>query len=306
MGQSEQAIRQLMKRQLSLVTLEQALRVGMTPGQVRNRTDAGAWVRLHAGVFAAAGSPATPSRSLLAASLAAGPGAAASHLSAAWMLHLIKAPPARPVITVLYERTPALEGVTVHRSRDLDPARLLERQGIPYTDPLRILTDLAGELGAEALTPIVDRALATGMVTTEGLLVEIARRQRRGRRGPTRLLRLLERRGLTGGPEPSVLEAEAMRVFRLWGIPVLGREVHAGSDGRYRIDFLIAPGLAVEVDGYAYHWSPEHKAYDDARRNRLRAAGTTVLVYDWRTVRFEARRMALEVRGFLDRVGAAG
>lgn len=295
-----------MKRQHAVVTLSQALACGMSRAQVRTRTRSGTWVRLHPGVFASAHAPATATRDLLAATLAAGPVSAASHLSAAWMLHLVRRPPPRPVITVPYERTPVLGGVTVHRSRDLDPTRVLERGGIPYTDPLRILTDLAGELAPQALTPVVDAALSTGMVTTQGIMAEIARRRRRGRRGPTTLLRVLESRGLTGGPEPSVLEAEAMRLFHRWRIPVLAREVHVGGGGRYRVDFLVAAGLAVEVDGFAHHWSPEHKAYDDARRNRLRAAGMTVLVYDWRAVRFEPRRVAAEVRGALDRLGAAG
>ena len=39
--------------------------------------------------------------------------------------------------------------------------------------------------------------------------------------------------------------------------------------------------MFVEVDGYAYHWSPEQKRYDDARRNKLWLRGFTVLVYDW-------------------------
>jgi very-short-patch-repair endonuclease len=76
-------------------------------------------------------------------------------------------------------------------------------------------------------------------------------------------------------------------------------------DGRYRIDFLIVPGLAVEVDGFAHHWSPEDKAYDDARRNRLRLSGLVVLVYDWRAVRFEERRLANEILDALGRLARA-
>lgn len=294
-----------MRRQLSVVTLDQALEAGMSEWQVRRRNDTGEWVRLHRRVFASAQSPATPERALLAACLAAGPTAAASHLSAAWLLELVKHPPPRPVITIPYDRAIRLAGVTVHRSRDLDQSRLLERRGIPYTDPLRILTDLAGELEPDALTLIADAALYRGLLTTAGLKAEMARRRKPGRKGPALLADLLEKRGMIGGPEPSVLEAQALRLFRRWGIPVLGREVHVGRDGRFRIDFLIAEGLAVEVDGFVHHWSPEAKAYDDARRNRLRAAGITVLVYDWRVVRQEPRRVAREIQTALIRLGAA-
>lgn len=297
----------LMRRQQSLITLPQALGAGYSPKQVQNRVRSGLWIRLHPGVYASASAAPTPMQALLAAHLAAGRrAAAASHLSAAWMLGLVRDPPAQPTLTVPYERCVVLAGVTVHRSRDLALFRLLERNGILYTDPLRVLTDLAGEMSPHDLSPIVDRALAGGLVTTEGLLAEVARRSRSGRRGPRRLVKLLEHRGFIGGPEPSVLEAEALRLFRRWSIPVLGREVRVGSDGRYRIDFQISPLLVVEVDGFAHHWSPEHKAYDDARRNRLRAAGLTVLVYDWRAVRFEERRLAMEVSAALASLSAAG
>jgi hypothetical protein len=290
-----------MQDHLALIGRREALDLGMTAEQIRGRLDNGTWRRVHPNVYAAAGAPCTPEQDLLAACMAAGPSAAASHASSAWMLGLIADAPPRPVLTVPARVSLRLRGVIVHRSRDLNPARILERRGIPYTDALRVLTDLAAELGPDRLTPIVDRAIATRLVSAEGLVDEVGRRRSRGRKGPAQLIAHLDGRGITGGPAPSVLEAEAMRLFRRWGIPVIGREVRAGSDGRYRIDFLIAPGLAVEVDGFAYHWSPEAKAYDDARRNRLRASGTTVLVYDWRAIHFEPRRVATEIQAALVR-----
>lgn len=294
----------LMRRQYSLITLRDALQSGLTKAQVEARVRSGRWVRLHHQIYASASSPATPDRDLLAAYWAAGAGAAASHLSAAWLLDLVPLPPPSPVITVPYQRSVHLRGVTVHRSRDLAQGRLLEKRRVRYTDPLRVLTDLAGELTAEELTPIVDRALSSRLVTTNGLVQEAGRRRRRGRSGPTDLLALLSTRGLTGGPEPSVLEAETMRLFRRWGIPVISRELEVEAGGRYRIDFLVGENLVVEVDGYAYHWSPEAKAYDDTRRNRLRAKGFTVLVYDWRAVRREPRRVAKEILTALTRAAS--
>jgi very-short-patch-repair endonuclease len=50
----------------------------------------------------------------------------------------------------------------------------------------------------------------------------------------------------------------------------------------------------IEVDGFAYHWSPEAKAYDEARRNRLRLGGSFLLVYSWRDICFDGRRVAQE------------
>lgn len=288
----------LMRDQHSLITRHQALSLGLSHAAIRHYLDSGRWEKLHPGVYTARSATPTPERDLLAACLGAGPRSAASHRSAAWLLNLHEAPP-HPVVTLPYGSRSSLQRVTVHRSRDLDAGRVLQRRGIPYTDALRTLTDLAGEMDDAELLIVTDRALASRLVTTRGLTAEIARRSSRGRQGPARLARMLSTRGFVGGPEPTVLEAMAIRLFRRWGIPVLDREVRIGSDGRYRIDFLIAPRLVVEVDGYAHHWSPEDKAYDDARRNRLRANGLTVLVYDWRAVRFEERRLASEIRSAL-------
>jgi len=64
----------------------------------------------------------------------------------------------------------------------------------------------------------------------------------------------------------------------------------------YRLDLQLEGGLFVELDGYSYHWSPDHKRYDDARRNKLRLLGFEILVYDWQTVTKQGRRMVEEIR----------
>ena len=57
----------------------------------------------------------------------------------------------------------------------------------------------------------------------------------------------------------------------------------------------------MEVDGYTHHWSPEAKAGDEARRNRLRLDGIFLLVYTWIDVRFEQFRMRTEISTALAR-----
>ncbi len=85
---------------------------------------------------------------------------------------------------------------------------------------------------------------------------------------------------MIGAPNPSVLESRVLRLLRIWGITPLGCEVVAAG-GSYRLDFLILPGLALEVDGFAYHSSPAAKSADSIRRNRLQLAGYVVLQSDW-------------------------
>jgi hypothetical protein len=86
-----------------------------------------------------------------------------------------------------------------------------------------------------------------------------------------------------------------------WGIPVTGREVKAGPDDRYRLDFTLLPPVAMEVDGYTHYWSPEAKAYDEARRNRLRLDGVFLLVYTWIDIRRHQSRVHGELTTALAR-----
>jgi hypothetical protein len=284
-----------MGRQYGVIDRREALRSGMTPEQIRYRLETGEWEALHIGVYRMTTLSKSPHQALIAACLGAGPFAVASHQSAAWMWNMLRHPPNHPTISVPWPVRARLTGVTVHQSRDLDPARTLERRRIPCTDPLRVATDLAASLPTNELIQVVDSAIAGRLISTQGLIDEINRRAARGRPGPAALRRMLRDRGIIGGPDPSVLESMAMRMFKRCGIPVMKREVHFGPDGQFRIDFMIAPGLLVEVDGFVHHWSPEAKAYDEARRNQLRLEGLFLLVYTWRDIRFESRRVGREV-----------
>jgi hypothetical protein len=207
-------------------------------------------------------------------------------------------------VTVPRPAHPRLRNAVVHRSRDLDAARTVYHCNIPCTDPIRTLVDLAAVAEPVVITGAVDRALASGLLSTQAITAEMDRRASKGRTGIRALSQILGDRGLVGVPEPSVLEAEALRLFAKWGIVVQSREVRSGPDGRYRIDFVLTPPVAVEVDGYAYHWSPEAKARDEARRNQLRLAGTFLLVYTWRDIRFEPARVGGEVTAALRRYAA--
>lgn len=284
-----------MRGRAGLISRARALTLGMTRDQIDHRLASGQWEAVHRGIYRRAAAPVTPEQLLLAACMAAGPQATASHLSAAWMWRLVPRPPPVPALTVPESLHPVLRGVAVHRSRDLDPSRTIERGGIPCTDPLRVLSDLAGELAPADLIPIADAALTRRLLSVDGLVYEAARRSASGRRGPAALRRLLQERGLIGAPAPSALEAETMVLLRRWRIPVLGREVRFGNRGEYRIDFSLSKRVMAEVDGYAYHWSPEAKAHDEARRNELRLMGLFVLVYTWMDIRREGRRVASEI-----------
>jgi hypothetical protein len=149
---------------------------------------------------------------------------------------------------------------------------------------------------AKELADAVDRGIARKLVTIVGILAELDRLGRRGRPGPGALRRLLKQRGFIGVPHPSVLESKTQRLFLTRRLPLPDCELVAGKEGEYRLDFAYpALKLAIEVDGYIWHFSPEHTRRDNARRNALTLQGWQILVYTWREITQEPARVAREI-----------
>jgi very-short-patch-repair endonuclease len=261
---------------------------------VAQRIRSGDWVRVGRKVVRNAAAPTTQEQALLAACFEAGHVAVASHRSAAWLWELA-GEPSRHAVTVPRGRYAQVSFADVHRSLDY-PTRVSERRGIPVTNPLRTLVDVASVATEDELDDIVDRSLASRLVTLVGILAEIDRVARQGRAGVGPLRRSLRNRGLVGAPNPSVLESKLLRLLHANGIVPLGVEVKMGPNGRYRIDVLLTPKIVVEVDGFASHHTPEQKAEDERRRNRLRLSGLFVLVYTWRDVTYDYFRVVSEIR----------
>ena len=93
-----------------------------------------------------------------------------------------------------------------------------------------------------------------------------------------------------------------MRLFVRFHLPVPKVEVIVGRDSEYRLDFSYPDQKkAIEVDGYAYHSSPEQLQRDNARRNALEVEGWQFLVYTWLGVTREPRRVAAEIAAFYGR-----
>jgi hypothetical protein len=301
----DRAVADLLRSQYGVVARGQLLHAGMTRRQIAWRCETGEWVANHRGVYRSAAFPFLFEQRLMAALLAAGPAAVASHASAAWLWGLGTSPPERPSLTVPVPRHPRVAGADVYRVNDLDNRRVRLWRNFKCTDPLRTLVDYAAVASRQDLANAVDTALSTNLVTVRAISSELERRAIRGRRGVRPLRTLLDDRGMTGGHTPSALEAATLSMLGRWKIPVRGREARTGPDGRYRLDISLAPRVAVEVDGFAFHWSPEAKAYDEARRNQLRLDGIFLLVYTWRDIHFDEERVAHEVMAALSRYAGA-
>lgn len=293
-------IRELLGRfssQHGVVARDHLRLLGVDSRMERTRIASGEWERVGKHVVRMVASPANPEQSLIAACIEAGPDAVASHQSAAWLWELAP-PPSRHSVTVPRSRCVGVSWADVHRMGAGVPFPV-SRRHIPVTNPARTLVDFASVADQSVLDFAVDRALARQLLTVDGIVAEIEREGRSGRRGIRALRDSLRRRGLIGAPNPSVLESQLLRLLRLNRIEPVAVEVQLDARGHYRIDAAVAEEVLVEVDGYAYHHSPEQKAEDERRRNRIRLTGKFLLVYTWRDVVHDGSRVVEEVRDAL-------
>lgn len=128
------AIADLARRQHGLVTLVQALELGLTPDAVAWLVHTGRWVRVASGVYRINGTPLTWRGRTLAPALAAGPDAVVSHRSAAavWGLDGFE-PPQVVDITLPPGRRPRVKGTRLHQSRHYHLLGRTIRDGILVT-----------------------------------------------------------------------------------------------------------------------------------------------------------------------------
>jgi very-short-patch-repair endonuclease len=181
-----------------------------------------------------------------------------------------------------------IEGVRIHRVRDLRPDEVTEVDGIPVTTPARTLLDISETLTAREVEQALAKALRMHLVTREEMYQMV---ERHPRHPGARLLRLL---GAEGGPSFTRSEAEEklLEITRSARLPapelnvkVLGHEV----------DFLWRNArLVAEVDGYAFHASRISFAADRQRDAELTAAGYRVLRFTWEDL--TNHRLATAVR----------
>ena len=273
--------------------------MGATARQVAWKVKCGDWARVGRGVYRLAGSPATPASELRAALLQAGGGAAASHWSAAWLWGIADLPD-RPTITVPHVRSRAVMDAEVVRSRVR--FKTVVRNRVPCTDVIRTIFDCAASAaggagaGADQIDELLDRAIARRAVRIQDVIAALGKLEYRHHKGRPLLEERLSRRGVTGSPAPSVLESRMGRMFVEYGLPVPKAEVQWGPQRRYRLDFAYpAIRLAIEVDGWSAHFTPEQQRWDRRRGNSLARAGWTVLHYDWWEVTYEPERVATEI-----------
>ena len=271
----------LARRQHSVIARSQLLELGFSPQAITHRIAKGRLHPLWRGVYAVGRSEVTRHGRWMAAVLSCGPGAALSHESAAGLWGIRRAQSGTievSVPAVAFRRRP---GIRVHRRANLDPTDIGRHQGIPLTQPIHTLVDLAVRLPANQLEAAVNEANKLDLVDPERLRSALGGLG--GRRGVPALRKLLDRRTFT--LTDSELERRFLPIARRAGLPkpLTGRRVNG-----FKVDFYWPElGLVVETDGLRYHRTPTQQAKDRVRDQAHARNGLTQLRFTHAQVAYE-------------------
>ncbi|MCU1346393.1 MAG: hypothetical protein JWL70_2659, partial [Acidimicrobiia bacterium] len=230
-------------------------------------------IRVHASVFISAAHPRTMEAELVAACMAHD-AAVVSHTAAGRQWGLRRMGMVVPYVTVPHGRGPKLAGVTVHRSRVLEPEDVVTRgDGIRLTSPPRTVFDLASMLDDGALASVIEQVI--DQYCSYGSLVRVLDRLGAGGRpGTARFARVLGSRPAdrrASDSEPELRLAEALRAVGLRCEPQYPVTLPGGVT--IHIDLaLIRERVAVEVDHSHWH-GVASAAHRDKERDRLLGRG---------------------------------
>lgn len=284
----EEEIRRLAAAQHAVFARRQVLALGATPAFIANKLRTGEWRAPRRGVYRINGAPITERSEVMAAVLACGPDAVASHEVAA-ALHGVPGFGLRPVTLVVpVGRARVAPGVVAYRSTELPPTHRCVLDGIPSTSAARTLFDLCGRAHPRRAERALDTALARGITDLGAcwrVLLDLAEH---GRNGTVVMRNLLEERRSADGVGPeSEIEDRFVRLLRRNHLPMPERQVDLGDEHGWigRVDFYFRPvRLVVETDGWPWHRSKLDREADARRDARLEASGRRVMRLVWSDV----------------------
>ncbi len=272
----DERITELATPQRGLLTGAQARAAGLSSAQLSHRVLRGNLVRLGGGVLAIAGVELTWERLLLAALLAAGPGAVVSHRSAACVLGFDGFDHGPVEVTVPRQRRPAMPArAKLHRALRLEPIDVVTVPPLRLTSGARTIIDLATLATEHQLTAAIGSAIRDGW-TSEAFL----RRRFQALRGPGRHGAALLSSVLDGPVGDSELERRFLRLVERGGLPRPTTQRTFRGDRTIRVDAIWERHrLVAEVMGHRFHCTALDLQRDAQRRNELQAIGLDVLEF---------------------------
>ena len=152
-------------RQLGLITLDQARGADVTAHQLRHRCRLGTLEITRRGVYRRTDTSPSFEQALLAAVLAAGAGAFASHDSACRLHGLALVGPIALEVTTSDRHRPRQPDVAWHRMSALHAARVELVRGVPACSVERAIADVSARHSLDALAAMIDEAVERGLTS---------------------------------------------------------------------------------------------------------------------------------------------
>lgn len=287
------AIADLAGRQHGVVALWQLLALGVGDDAVLHRAGTGRLHRLHHGVYAVGHVSLTVRGRWMAAVLAYGPAAALSHRDAGALWQIRRDSRYLIDVTAPGRSRHARPGIALHRPRLIEPDECTTHDGIPVTTIARTLIDLAAVVPLRQLTRAWDESARLGLFDIDDMHRVRARFKRR--RGLRNIDLLIAQSRPLPPRTNSDLELLFLELIRAAGLPEPAVNVWI-AEVAAEVDFVWATRrVVVEVDGTAYHDTPNQRDEDHARDARLQLAG-------YKVRRFSDRRLTLDPHGVVNDV----
>lgn len=229
------------------------------------------------------GAMITKEQQILAAVWSAGPDAFASHRPG---VHLWGVPrPVEDPIDIMVpsrRRRVSLEGVVLHRPRDLLEIRPIIRAGIPTARPARLLCDL-GAVDDQSVFDALSYLIMSKVISFRAARAGLARHAQRGHHGIAALRAAIDRWQLHDKVPDSVLELKMRELLHDHRLPPA--TFHARVHG-YEVDFLVdGTPIIIECDGYGTHGlDADQFEFDRVRNAELLAHGHPIVHTTWKQV----------------------
>lgn len=186
------------------------------------------------------------------------------------------------------------QGIRLRRRTDLSPEHRREVVGVPVTDPVSTLVDLASCVVEWRVEKAINDADRLGLIGVEALRAEL--QSLRPRPGMACLRRLLGCDALTD----TGLEREFLDIVREGDLPMPTTQAWVSG---YRVDFYWPDlGLVVETDGWRHHRTPGEQTTDRRRDQAHAKAGLTTLRFAERQVRHEPRQVRATLSAIMRRL----
>jgi hypothetical protein len=260
-------------RQHGRIRLDQLATCGLDRAAVARRVRKGQLHRVHTGVYAVGHAGETFQAQVMAAVLAGGVGAVASHWTSASLWGYVRWDGRRIDVTVRDTGGRSRSGIRFHRTRSLDPRDARRHQGIPVTTAARALLEIAPQLSDRRLKRAVRQAQAERLANVRQI-ADVLRRAN-GHPAIRRLAAVI-----ATGPAPTYSGHEdvVLDLILAAGLehPDVNERLVVGATPYYPDMRWAAPRLILEVDS-AWHDGPVAQEDDGARQADLEAAGERVL-----------------------------